>query len=157
MPETRSGRGVPNRRAAQIIPTLSGVTRSAELMISRSSAGRALALKNRTSRTRSEQQCADLLTMMQLQYREQVPIGGFIVDFVLAGHSAVVEVYGGYWHNLPKHISRDKRRRQFLRRAGYRLIVLRQSKTHLWMKQLLDAFGLCYGKTVRKQTCGTSR
>lgn len=109
--------------------------------IARMMASRALAMKNRTTRSKSEAQCAALLRVLKLRFREQVATGPFIVDFLLPSLNVIIEVHGGYWHDKPTHKQRDARKRKFLTSLGYRLIVLRQRDTHLWMQTLMKSFG----------------
>ena len=52
-------------------------------------------------------------------FRRQVPVLGFIVDFLAPGARLVVEVDGGY-HTL--RVRADARRDEKLRREGYRVL-----------------------------------
>jgi very-short-patch-repair endonuclease len=55
------------------------------------------------------------------QFRRQVPVGRYIVDFLAPQARLVVEVDGGY-HQWRQRA--DARRDQALRRAGYRVLRL---------------------------------
>ena len=59
--------------------------------------------------------------VLGVQFRRQVVIGDFIVDFCASSVRVIVEIEGGY------HASRvqlDARREQKLQRAGYRVVRL---------------------------------
>ena len=56
-----------------------------------------------------------------VEFRRQVPVLGFIVDFLAPAARLVVEVDGGY-HEA--RVRPDARRDEKLRRAGYRVLRL---------------------------------
>jgi len=55
------------------------------------------------------------------EYKQEVPIGQFHVDFMLPKRNAVIECDGVYWHDLPEVIERDRRKDRYLRSRGYRV------------------------------------
>jgi very-short-patch-repair endonuclease len=73
--------------------------------------------------TPSEQALWELIRGRRLgvQFRRQVPIGRFIVDFLAPAQRLVVEVDGGYH---ARRVVADERRDRVLRRLGYRVLRL---------------------------------
>jgi len=71
-----------------------------------------------------------------VSFRRQVPVAGYICDFVCASRRLVVEVDGAH------HVRRrgaDARRDECLRRLGYRVLRL---EARVVLRQLGDAVGL---------------
>jgi very-short-patch-repair endonuclease len=60
-----------------------------------------------------------------VQFRRQVPLGRYIVDFFAAELSLVIDVDGGYHHRV--HRRSDTRRDDWLRRRGYFVLRLSDS------------------------------
>lgn len=60
-----------------------------------------------------------------VQFRRQVVVGSYIVDFMAPAASLVVEVDGDALHAASE--AADRRRDEVLRRAGYRVLRLRAS------------------------------
>jgi len=56
-----------------------------------------------------------------VQFRRQVPLGRFVVDFFASEVGVAVEVDGGYH---AKRVKADARRDEVLRRMGYRVLRL---------------------------------
>jgi very-short-patch-repair endonuclease len=56
-----------------------------------------------------------------VQFRRQVPLGRFIVDFFASEVGVAVEVDGGYH---AERVKADARRDEVLRRMGYRVVRL---------------------------------
>jgi very-short-patch-repair endonuclease len=54
-------------------------------------------------------------------FRRQVPIGPFIADFVCHAAGLVIEIDGGQ-HFEPEDLARDRRRDEFLKAKGYRVL-----------------------------------
>jgi len=55
----------------------------------------------------------------------KVILGGFCPDFInINGQKKIVEMYGDYWHNLPKRIETDKRRIPTYKKYGYRTLIV---------------------------------
>jgi len=73
--------------------------------------------------TPSEQALWELIRGRRLgvQFRRQVAIGRFIVDFLAPAKRLVVEVDGGYH---AQRVAADARRDRVLRRLGYRVLRL---------------------------------
>jgi very-short-patch-repair endonuclease len=77
----------------------------------------------RSRLTPSEQALWELIRGRRLgvQFRRQVPIGRYIVDFLAPAERLVVEVDGGYH---ARRVVADERRDRVLRRLGYRVLRL---------------------------------
>jgi len=82
-----------------------------------------------------EKDFKNLLDSLKIKYETQVRIGRFRVDFLV--NNIAIETYGDYWHCNPQvytkgpiyeqqkiHAERDKRRVEFLNKAGYKLLVI---------------------------------
>ena len=69
-----------------------------------------------------------------ISFRRQVPIAGYICDFVAASHKLVVEVDGA--HHALRAAAADRRRDACLHRLGYRVLRL---STQLVMRDLQTA------------------
>lgn len=67
---------------------------------------------------------AQALTTLAIPYKEQVPIGPWLADFLLTDQMTVLEADGIYYHSLPRAIARDRSRDAHLRAMGYRVIRL---------------------------------
>jgi len=63
----------------------------------------------------------------------QVIIGGFNPDFLSKNPKQIIEVFGDYWHNLPKIKSRDKKRFWEYKKYGYETLVV-------WEHELKNPF-----------------
>jgi G:T-mismatch repair DNA endonuclease (very short patch repair protein) len=64
-------------------------------------------------------------------------------DFVESnGRKIAIEIYGDYWHNLPIHIMKDKRRTTTLGKYGWKLLIL-------WEHELKE---LSENEIIRKVT-----
>ena len=59
-------------------------------------------------------------------------IGGFCPDFVnINGQKKIIEMFGDYWHNLPKSKKQDKRRLIAYNKVGYKTLIV-------WEHELKD-------------------
>lgn len=54
----------------------------------------------------------------------QIWVGGFNPDFLSKNPKHIIEVFGDYWHNLPKVKKRDKRRFRSYKEYGYKTLVI---------------------------------
>lgn len=54
----------------------------------------------------------------------QINIGCFNPDFLSKNPKHIIEVFGDYWHNLPKVKERDKRRLKTYSKYGYETLVI---------------------------------
>lgn len=87
-------------------------------------------------RTRPERVVAAALRRAGVGFQEQVPVGPWLVDFLLDSGD-VVEVHGCYWHGCPRCGMRvrperwrlDRAKRTFLERRGVRLIEIWEHDT----------------------------
>lgn len=52
----------------------------------------------------------------------------FCPDFTHLHFKWVIEVYGDYFHNLPKVRQRDRRRKRAMKQAGYKLLVIHEKE-----------------------------
>lgn len=75
-------------------------------------------------RTFIEQQVANWLTELGIEYIEQYKVNSFHCDFYLTIFNTVIETDGTYWHSIPKVIARDKRKNALLKSKGIKLIRL---------------------------------
>jgi len=77
----------------------------------------------RFNQSPSEQQLWSAIRGRRLgvQFRRQVPLGRFIVDFLAPEVSVAVEVDGGYH---AQRVKADAKRDEALRRMGYRVVRL---------------------------------
>ncbi len=51
-------------------------------------------------------------------------IGGFNPDFLSKNPKHIIEIFGDYWHNLPKIKERDRRRLETYSKYGYKTLVI---------------------------------
>ena len=58
-----------------------------------------------------------------LKFKRQVPIGVYIADFCCNEKKLIIELDGGQ-HNVPDRIEYDKKRTEFLKGEGYKVIRL---------------------------------
>jgi very-short-patch-repair endonuclease len=62
----------------------------------------------------------------------KVVIDGFCPDFINCnGQKKIIELYGDYWHNLPRGKERDKRRIKTYKKFGYKTLIV-------WEHELKD-------------------
>lgn len=54
----------------------------------------------------------------------QITIGGFNPDFLSKNPKHIIEVFGDYWHNLPKSKEKDKRRLETYYKYGYKTLII---------------------------------
>jgi very-short-patch-repair endonuclease len=86
-------------------------------------------LRRRAKRLRREQTNAEGLLWGSLRdrrlagykFRRQVPIAGYIVDFLCIGGDLIIEVDGAT-HSTPEEIARDSERTRTLSDLGYRVL-----------------------------------
>lgn len=52
----------------------------------------------------------------------------FNPDFLSKNPKYILEIYGGYWHNLPKAVKRDKERLKTYKKYGYETLVIWESE-----------------------------
>lgn len=90
----------------------------------------------RTLPTRSEELLWRALRKRALgvEFRRQVPIGSYIVDFLAPQCRIIIEIDGG-WHLA--RCSADARRDEKLRRAGYRILRLAAGDVLTSIEQVL--------------------
>ena len=78
------------------------------------------------------------------KFRQQVPIDHFIVDFACLSNRLIVEVDGGT-HGTNEEIARDRRREQYLRDQGFRIVRVWNSEVREniggVMDTIVDALG----------------
>ncbi len=94
------------------------------------------------SNTLPERLTADKLTELGIKFVPQYPIDRMKVDFYLPETNTVLEVYGDYWHGNPtkypkrsmldeiqiQNINRDRKRKHFLIKSGYRFVYIWESQ-----------------------------
>jgi len=89
---------------------------------------RALKCQNR-SPNKVEKQLNQLLQKLfpnkyQFVGNWKIIIDGFCPDFIDKKSKKIIELYGDYWHNLPKRIDCDKRRVISYTNHGYELLIV---------------------------------
>lgn len=65
-----------------------------------------------------------------LKFRRQQPIGSYIVDFLCCSQKTIIELDGGQ-HNNYSNIEYDKKRDEYLKNQGYRVI-------RIWNNDILN-------------------
>lgn len=92
--------------------------------------------------TLPERLVAEKLDEIGIKYIQQYPIDRMKVDFYIPDTNTVLEVYGDYWHANPQkypkatmltrtqkdNIARDRKRRKFLIKAGYKFVYIWESQ-----------------------------
>ncbi|MEX2090832.1 MAG: DUF559 domain-containing protein [Candidatus Paceibacterota bacterium] len=69
-----------------------------------------------------EQLIYSTLDKHQIEYKKQVPLfDKFIVDVLFPKQKLILEIFGDYWHNLPRTVSKDAWKREFLKTRGYQI------------------------------------
>jgi very-short-patch-repair endonuclease len=61
------------------------------------------------------------LETMGVEFRQQVKIGQYYLDFLLSKAQIVIECDGNYWHNVTGAYERDRRKDRFLKSRGYKV------------------------------------
>jgi very-short-patch-repair endonuclease len=61
----------------------------------------------------------DALKNKSVDFKQEVRIGKYYVDFLLLSRQIVIECDGDYWHAKPSSKKRDKRKDEFLELKGY--------------------------------------
>jgi very-short-patch-repair endonuclease len=61
------------------------------------------------------------LRALKMNFRRQVPIGPYVVDFAHLASKLVIEV-DGYWHGVTDRLKRDKTRDAWLIAEGFRVL-----------------------------------
>ncbi len=56
-----------------------------------------------------------------IEFRQEVKIGPYYLDFLLPSTQAVIECDGDYWHNVPGARRRDRKKDKFLASKGYKV------------------------------------
>ena len=86
---------------------------------------------------------------MGLTFTEQVPIGTYIVDFLMDDGVTIVEAYG--WSHEKYNKEHDRVRVRWLKKQGYKVIVLWHHSPHLWWLQLCRGMSLKYSTSEWKK------
>jgi len=71
--------------------------------------------------SKPECQLAEALSQLGVKYEWQVPLAGYVADFLVRKSRVVIEVDGEYWHALPENVERDAKKDAALSSAGYRV------------------------------------
>lgn len=84
-------------------------------------------------KTKPERQVGKLLEDTNFEFvgNGAVHIGHFIPDFIDKKNNLIIEVYGDYWHNLPRYVDADKRRLVTYKKLGFRTLII-------WEHELKD-------------------
>ena len=103
------------------------------------------AARMRGQATESEARLWSQVRCWQLgvQFRRQVVLGGYIVDFMAAEVRLVVEVDGGYH---ARRRGADARRRRVLERAGYRVLRFEAAQVMQQLPVVVAAIRVAVGE-----------
>jgi len=93
--------------------------------------------KNRTAAERRLWWKLRGLKQAGFKFRQQVPIDHFIVDFACLSKSLIVEVDGGT-HSTDEEITKDRRREQYLRDQGFRVLRVWNSEVRENIDGVMD-------------------
>jgi len=63
-----------------------------------------------------------------ISYQEQVPIGPWIVDFLILDRNLIIESDGGYWHSQPRAVAKDNSKFAYLKKLQYTVIRLSEKE-----------------------------
>ena len=61
------------------------------------------------------------LEVAGIDYKQEVKIGPYYLDFLLPDMGIVIECDGVYWHNVPGVREKDRRKDKFLESRGYKV------------------------------------
>ena len=91
------------------------------------------------------------------RFRRQVPIGGYIVDFVCLAERLVVEIDGGQ-HKEDEGQAQDAQRTRWLQSKGYRVLRFWNSsvltQTHVVLETIFSALAVGRGaSSTSPQPC----
>lgn len=90
------------------------------------SVAKARALRLRKAETWGERIVWKTLRERKMNFRRQVPIGPYVVDFAHFGSRLIVEI-DGYHHTLPERQTRDAQRDAWFRTEGFRVLRIDDS------------------------------
>ena len=90
-------------------------------------------LAQRNKKTKPEIMAANFLTPLGFNFvgDGKFFIEAFCPDFINRKNKLIVEIYGDYWHNLPKQLDIDRRRIIAYTNAGFKTLIL-------WEHELKD-------------------
>lgn len=63
-----------------------------------------------------------------IEFRQEVKIGPYYLDFLLPSRQIVIECDGVYWHNVPGAGVKDRRKDKFLASKGYKVYRFGEDK-----------------------------
>ena len=72
--------------------------------------------------TKPELKMKELLNALNIEYKFQIGLGGYMMDFYIPSKNLNIEVDGNYWHNYPDGTKKDRIRDIKLRERGYNVI-----------------------------------
>ncbi len=75
----------------------------------------------RVFNTKPEIEMKKILDELNEYNKPQKRIHSFMFDFFIPRTHMLIEIDGGYWHNLPKTIERDKQKQEYCEANGYSL------------------------------------
>ena len=67
----------------------------------------------------------------------KISLGRFNPDFINHKTKQIIEVYGDYWHNIPKNIKVNRKRKATYKKLGYSLLVIWEHETYSPNKLLI--------------------
>lgn len=72
-----------------------------------------------------EKELYDYLDTKNIEYEKQKQVGRFIPDAYILQYNLCIFADGGYWHNRPEIVKRDKRCNVYLLKLGYNILRLK--------------------------------
>lgn len=105
-------------------------------------------MSSRMSNAQEAAQCANpsslekilwqVLEVLGIAYEKQVRIGPYYADILIRSRDLVIECDGEYWHSLPEHVGRDRRRDAYMIGLGFTVIRLPEKEIRKDPEQALS-------------------
>ncbi len=88
--------------------------------------------------TKPELLIEEELKKRNINYKKQVPISGFCVDFYLEEYRIIIECDGDYWHNLPGAQENDARKTASWEFQGFKVFRFWEHEINKSAKECID-------------------
>ncbi len=79
-----------------------------------------------------------ILQEIGINFKEQVKIGSYIVDVFIPEKNVVIEWDGVYWHSLPDRVFSDKKKNNYLKSKGLRLLRFDEVEVYNYRKSVVE-------------------
>lgn len=89
-------------------------------------------------RTSIEIAMAEELDRRGINYIEQYPLSGFVLDFYLPDYQIAIECDGDYWHSLPETKKRDKAKDAYVKRLGLKMFRFSETEINESVERCVD-------------------